>query len=336
MDSRERVFRALDWSGPDRLPIYFTLLPGAQRRHGKRLVEILQRYPSDFSDAGYYGDTEYGPATGVGHADAWGAVWTRASDDFKGQVTGHPLADWSALEEYRFPDPTQVGDFSQVIRTVKTNPGRKYLLVDGDTLFQRMIYLRGFENLLIDLAERRPEVFYLRDRIVAFLLKRIEMWLSYGVDGLFFRDDWGTQLALMIHPAMWRELFKPSYQRLFAAVHAGGKHVIFHSDGMIRAIIPDLIELGADGVNAQIPCMDAAELARDFNHRICFVAGADRQHYLPFGTPKDVETHCMQLADLFGWHSGGYIGGGEIGGDVPLANAEAMLRTFAMYSYPRP
>lgn len=336
MDSRERVFRALERSGPDRLPIYFTLLPGAERRHGGGLAEVLQRYPSDFSDAGYYGDTEYGPAVGVGHADAWGAVWTRASDDFKGQVTGHPLADWSALEQYRFPDPTHVGDFSQVIETVTTNPGGKYLLVDGDTLFQRMFYLRGFENLLIDLAERRPEALDLRDRIVAFLLKRVEMWLGYDVDGVFFRDDWGTQLALIIPPAMWREIFKPSYRRLFAAVHAGGKHVFFHSDGMIRAIIPDLIEIGVDALNAQIPCMDAAELARDFSHRICFMAGADRQHFLPFGNPKEVEAHCMQLADLFGHHNGGYIGGGEIGGDVPLANAEAMLRTFATHGYLRP
>jgi len=85
---------------------------------------------------------------------------------------------------------------------------------------------------LIDLAERRPEVFYLRDRIVEFLLKRIEMWLGYGVDGLFFRDDWGAQQELMIRPALWREIFKPSYKRLFDAVHAGGKHVFFHSDSV--------------------------------------------------------------------------------------------------------
>ncbi len=38
------------WTGP--LPIYFTLLPGSHLRHGERLEELLQRYPSDFSDAG--------------------------------------------------------------------------------------------------------------------------------------------------------------------------------------------------------------------------------------------------------------------------------------------
>jgi uroporphyrinogen decarboxylase len=334
MDSRERVFRALERSRPDRLPIYCHLLPGTRLRYGRRLDEILERYPNDFSDAGYYGDTEYGPAAGLGHKDAWGAVWTRASDDYKGQVTEHPLADWAALEAYAFPDPAQVGDFSQVIKTVRTNPGRKYLLVDGDTLFQRMFYLRGFESLLLDIAERRPEVFYLRDRIMAFLLKRIEIWLGYDVDGLWFRDDWGTQEALMISPAAWREIFKPAYKQLCDAVHAGGKHVFFHSDGVTRAIIPDLIEIGVNALNVQIPCMDADELARSFGTKVCFVAGADRQHILPFGTPAQVESHCRSLAGTFGWNLGGYIGGGEIGGDVPPANAEAMLRTFAGYAYP--
>ena len=156
MESRERVFRALERTGPDRLPLFHQLLPGGHLKYGKQLEALLRRYPSDFSDAGYYGDSEYGPAAGVGHADAWGAVWTRVSDDNKGLVTVHPLADWSALQTYRFPDATEVGDFSRVIETVRTNPGRKYLLVDGDTLYQRMFYLRGFESLLIDLGSDAP------------------------------------------------------------------------------------------------------------------------------------------------------------------------------------
>jgi len=336
MDSRERVFRALERTGPDRLPLYHQLIPGAFIRHGRKLEELLARYPSDFSDAGYYGDTEYGPARGLGHADAWGAVWVRVSDDYKGQVVGHPLADWSALDTYRFPDPSQVGDFSRVIETVQKNPGHRFLLVDGDTLFQRMFYLRGFENLMIDLAEKPQQVYYLRDRIVEFMLKRIEIWLEYDIDGFFFRDDWGTQQTLMIHPALWREFFKPSYKRLFDAVHGANKRVFFHSDGMILDIIPDLIEIGIDALNAQIPCMDADQLARDFGDRITFVAGADRQYYLPFGTVKEVEEHAFKLADTFGRNNGGYVGGGEIASDVPFENAEAMLRTFASYTYPRP
>lgn len=121
------------------------------------------------------------------------------------------------------------------------------------------------------------------------------------------------------------------------SVETGGKRgYFFHGDGMIQAIIPDLIEIGAGALNAQLPCMDMEELAEAFSSRICFVAGADRQHCLPFRTPEEVEAHRFRLADAFGRNNGGYIGGGQIGGDVPLANAEAMLRTFSCHCYPRP
>jgi len=66
MDSRERVFRALERTGPDRLPIFQQLLPGARLAYGMRLEELLQQYPSDFSDAGYYGDSSTGRPPGWG------------------------------------------------------------------------------------------------------------------------------------------------------------------------------------------------------------------------------------------------------------------------------
>jgi hypothetical protein len=47
MDSRERVFRALGRTGPDRLPLFHQLLPGGHLKYGKRLEELLASLPSD-------------------------------------------------------------------------------------------------------------------------------------------------------------------------------------------------------------------------------------------------------------------------------------------------
>jgi len=41
-----------------------------------------------------------------------------------------------------------------------------------------------------------------------------------------------------------------------------------------------------------------------------------------------VEAHVERVIALFGSHNGGLIGDGEVAGDVPLENAEAMLRAF--------
>jgi hypothetical protein len=34
--------------------------------------------------------------------DEWGCTWSRSTEKNMGQVTGHPLADWSALEHFHF------------------------------------------------------------------------------------------------------------------------------------------------------------------------------------------------------------------------------------------
>ncbi|HXZ43561.1 MAG TPA: hypothetical protein VEH53_01940 [archaeon] len=70
-----------------------------------------------------------------------------------------------------------------------------------------------------------------------------------------------------------------------------------------------------------------------FGGRVCFRADTDRQLTLPFGTPAEVEAYVQRLYNAFGQHNGGYIGYGQVGTDVPLANAEAMLAAFFQLRY---
>ncbi len=329
MDGRERVTRAIEFGGPDRLPIKHILLPGAMLRHGKALAALLERYPEDFAPTGYGEPAEYGDRIGVPQADAWGALWVRESDEHKGLVVEHPLASWESLDTYRFPDPLESGDWSRVADTLRREARGRYVLVDGDTLFQRMFYLRGYEALMLDLAEDREEAAYLRDRIVEFMMRKIERWLDFPVDGFQFRDDWGTQQSLMVAPDLWRRFYRPAYRRLFSAVRSAGRHVFFHSDGQIRAIIPDLDEIGANVLNPQARVVGHDFLAQEYRGRVCFVGDVDRQHVLPFGTPEEVGTYTRREVEALGTPDGGYIGAGELAGDVPLANAESMLRAFA-------
>jgi uroporphyrinogen-III decarboxylase len=201
-------------------------------------------------------------------------------------------------------------------------------MVDGDTLFQRMLYLRGMEALFVDLIRGRDEVFELRDRICQYMLARINHWHELGVDGFRFRDDWGSQRSLLINPKLWRSFFKPSYARLFEAVHAGGGHVIFHSDGMIKEILPDLIELGVDVLHPQMELVSVDLMAREYKGKMCFMSDPDRQIVLPFGTPKDVERHIFGILDKL-YDNGGVIGWAELGSDVPWENIKAVVRAFA-------
>jgi len=278
-------------------------------------------------------EEEYSPSLRVESKDRWGCVWYRVRDDFKGQVIGHPLDDWSKLSSYVFPEPLCWPEFQVAEKIIKEDCGKHYMLVDGDTLWQRMFYLRSMEKIFVDIVRDREEVYILRDRILEYILRRIERLADLGADGVWFRDDWGTQHSLMIRPSAWRKIFKPAYREMFRVVHEKGMHVFFHSDGMIQPIVGDLVEIGADVLNLWLPIMNVKELGGEFGGKVCFLGGLDRQRILPFGSTEDVIKHILELIDAFGRFRGGYIGEGEVGPDVPLENVEAMLKTFFSYEY---
>jgi hypothetical protein len=134
---------------------------------------------------------------------------------------------------------------------------------------------------------------------------------------------------------MWREVFKPAYAALFRAVHRGGCHVFFHSDGMIASIVPDLVQIGADVLHPQMNLLGARSLADAFGGQVSFMCDPDRQHVLPRGSPAEVEEHIAAIVQALAAFDGGLIGWGEIGPDVPIENVRAMVRTFAAWQPPR-
>lgn len=325
MHSRERVFRAIRFEGPDRVPILHCVTGAALLKYGDKLERIFREYPSDFGD----GYTQYeNTATGRPqyewvlsrkrrYVDEWGCVWFKIRRGLYGQVKEHPLADWKALETYRFPSlPDQK---------------RGYVLGAGGTIFHRMIHLRGFTNLMRDLVTRPKEVYVLRDKIVDYNLQVIRRSLQSGVDGIRCADDWGTQERLMVKPSLWREFFKPAYKQMFDEIHKGGANVFFHSDGYIMDIIPDLIEIGVDVLNPQFSCMNLEELGKVCVGKVCILSDIDRQYTLPLGSVGEVRESVKRAIEIFGGHDGGLIAHGEIGPDVPLKNVRAMFRAFKKY-----
>ena len=344
MNSRERYIRAIKFARPDRVPVMHRAVPGAFRKYGERLYDLYARYPSDvlqpasapgswFSFKGTVGEAS-GELHGV--VDEWGCVWDSLVDDYLGQVIGHPLDSWEKLEGYRFPDPS-VGSQAilDMVEAVKADGHGRYVLVQVGYLWHRTNWLRGFENSLIDVLEDRPEMYHLRDKITEFLLARVEILSRYKehIDGVLVNDDWGTQQTLMIKPEYWRRVYKPAYARIVAAIHECGFNAHLHSDGATHEIIDDLIEIGFDELNPQMSCMDIEDLGRRFGGRVCFRADMDRQYTLPYGSQAEVEAYVRRMFEAFGRHDGGYVGYGQLGPDVPLANAEAMHAAFAGLRY---
>ena len=104
---------------------------------------------------------------------------------------------------------------------------------------------------------------------------------------------------------------------------------MFHSDGYLMEIMPDLMETGIDGLNPIEVCagMSIKEVKDLYGDKIFIAGGIDVSQLLPFGTAEEVREACEQaIRDTGGI---GFLMGSstELHNAVPLENFHAMVET---------
>jgi len=202
-------------------------------------------------------------------------------------------------------------------------------------IFEMSQRVRGVERLMVDLAADEALACAILDRMVELKLRFWEMALPrLGdlVDVVSEADDYATQTSQLVSPRMFRRIFKPRLQAIFERIHQLAPHakLFFHSDGNIRPILPDLIEIGIDVLNPvhiTATGMEPAALKRDFGKDVCFWGGGvDTQAVLPFGTPQEVRDNVRRNVDALA-PGGGYVFNTihNIQADAPPENIVAMI-----------
>jgi hypothetical protein len=335
---RDRVLRAIRFQYPDRVPVSYAIGGTGLLTYGRKIIELCCRYPGDFYDPA---EVLKIPARDTAHyqpdgtyfkreTDAWGCVWEFLQEGISGEVKESPLADWAALDTYIFPPvPDATPEDREQRKTQMAKIKQRYPgWASVDSLFERMQYLRGVENLLIDLADGAPEVEILADRMLEeWLIPRAMLAVETGADIVAISDDWGAQHQALINPATWRAVFKPRYRRLFEVIHEGGAFAWLHSCGMMLELVPEFIEIGLDVLNPQINCYDW-DVLRDVTHRRMTLApGIGQQGLLEFGTPNEVREYIRRVKTFFGDPAGGLILLTGAEGFMPWANIEALFPT---------
>jgi hypothetical protein len=330
--SRERVLRCLDLASPDRAPRDLWRLAGVEKLRAAELHDMLLRYPLDFEGSGpAYGPShrKNGSPAEIGtYTDEWGCEWSVAEVGVCGEVKRAPLADWSALQDFAPPwEILDHADFAAVNSRCRSSD--RFIRAGTEVRpFERMQFLRGTENLFVDLMVQPPELFRLRDSLHEFFLRELELWVHTDVDGIQIMDDWGAQGSLLIDPELWRAFFKPMYKDYCEIITSAGKRAFFHSDGFIREIIPDLIEIGVDALNCQLFCMDIEEIGQKFQGKITFWGEICRQRILPFGTVDDVRAAVRRVRAALDHGTGGVIAQCEWGNRDPAENIAAVFETW--------
>lgn len=123
--------------------------------------------------------------------------------------------------------------------------------------------------------------------------------------------DFGTQNGEFFRPEVFRELYKPYYQRINDWVHQNTPwKTFYHCCGSIVNYLDDFVEMGVDILNpVQLSArgMDAHMLKEKYGDKLVFWGGGvDTQQTLPFGTPEQVRQQVKERLDILS-KGGGYV-----------------------------
>jgi hypothetical protein len=302
------LIKAMTYNDPEEIPMSAWALPALWMKHPEGMLELALRFPRFFPGVDKdYDYREHIPADyRVGrHTDEWGCVWSNLEDGMVGIVTGHPLPRREDVRALQIP-------------------GNKDGHIPHGFLYLRLLDLRGFEEAMADFAEECDELALLINKITEHTCTQVEIQNKTAQRIIYFGDDLGMQHGLAIGPEKWRKYLKPAFARIFNTARKAGKYVYMHTDGMVTDILPDLFEAGVHMVNPQFRANGLDNLVRICKGRYPVHLDLDRQ-LMPFASPDALKDHVRECVEALYLPSGGFGINIELGPDVPLENAEALL-----------
>jgi uroporphyrinogen decarboxylase len=338
MISRDRVLLALDHEEPDRVPLFS---PNVMRTRAP-YDERVQRFLDDFAFdqlahvGGVIGHpSERQEVSKDSFVDGYGCRY-----EYKGvglpYCVHSPLARAETIadvETFDWPDPDAPGlvaaDARERAQAVRDRT--EYVTAVGvPPIFHQYHYLRGFEEWMIDVklnpgvhAAMSDHICHIHTTLLMRLLEEVGEYADIVTGG----DDFGWSAAPYMSPADFRRLIKPHYRDLIGRIKGRFPHLKFylHSHGQIMDIVPDLIECGVDVLNPILPMdnMDPVRLKREFGDDLCFHAGIDVEHVLPFGTVDEVCDHVREVIDVLAPGGGYWFKAQVISPVIPAENVIA-------------
>jgi uroporphyrinogen decarboxylase len=337
MNSRERVLKAFrKLPGlPDRVPLQFDLCRQLSDYFGK-LYGIEVAYTDNL-----YEDVTYRiSANELRVAMGSDVVITGASvsDNFKidrepdgtwlneykmrmrqgdiyVEVVDYPLAGAETsgdIQNYMFPDPDAPGRFRDADAVIQKF--KKDFLIIGDievTVFSLAHQLVGMEKLLVDMMMETEYVVPLFEACAEYQTRIGLRLIEKGVDAIWFGDDFGTQVSLIIPPETFREQLKPVYKKMIDRFKEAKPDIIpiLHCDGAVAELLDDIREIGFEVFNPVQPGVPGhlpEDMKGRFGDKFVFWGAIDQQELLPKGTDEELENDIIEKISVLG-KGGGYM-----------------------------
>ena len=307
MTSRERVLYTVRHQEPDRVPFNFrlldTMLPGFQSETMAPNGDYEEYFNHDLRRV-------------------WVHMPARPSDIPRSEW--FPKSDNMAIKECA----AQIGHLHKQGLAVFSG------YVCG--VFEEAKEWIGDEALLTIPYEDPDRLTNMLDRITDYKMELYGAYAQAGVDIVHIGDDLGTQNSLIMSPDQYREWYRPRHQQIIRHLRSIKPNVLiaFHCCGHVTPLLPDLIELGVDILEAVQPeTMDIGELKRQYGRHITFWGAIGNQSVLARLKPDEIRKSIHQTLALMS-PGGGYLASPchTITEDIPWENIKAFVQAVQEYN----
>lgn len=310
MTGCEIITRNVKFESPERIGLRFNSLGVSD------VYRIFVQSPMNNRDGQVKVTVKTKQRPGNKQLDEWGCLWGTSDEEANdmGQVIANPIKEWEELDEFIFPDPFLPERFDGLEEALAEAEyhGKYVQLNSPHCLFERMHFLRGFEELLLSLYTEPEKVEFLADKVIEYQIGIVKQAAALGKGRIHCfdtTDDWGSQKGMLISPALWRKIFKPRYKRLIDEIHNAGMHIRFHTDGNIKEVMTDFTDLGIDILNIHQPkLLNIATVGEMMRGKLCFEVSVDIQETLPSGNYELIYQEVKELIEHWATPDGGLIG----------------------------
>ncbi|MAE64908.1 MAG: hypothetical protein CMJ18_11620 [Phycisphaeraceae bacterium] len=344
---RSNLLRTVRFERPDCIPMTFHINAACWHHYPRQaLLDLAAAHPLLFPDPNAVSraadeDPPVCALAGVPFTDPWGCVWETSDDGIHGVVTRHPLARWDDFDDYTPPDPDQTTHWGPIDwRREAKSPGpviSQSCLRNGQIghnhTWLKLTDIRGYENVLVDMAEDEPRLRALLEMLEAFNMGLVRNYVErVGVEWMGFAEDLGMQVGPMLTPGHFRNYIKPSYQRLMRAARDGSCIVHVHADGDLRDLIDEMLDCDIDVLNLQDLVNGIEWIESRLAGRICIELDIDRQMVTTQGTPAQIDALVRDEVVRLGSREGGLMMIYGLYPGVPLENAGALMDAMEKYA----
>ena len=337
MTSRERVLCALRGHTPDRVPYCETGVSA-------RLMQQIWGQADERADGGIDEMDARGPEMELAISESLNRdmVCFRVHPPVpaKREVGGDGVVFYgdgeiktlSDVDRLGLPDPESDSVWAGAVDLIARAGDRAVCLATRVGISP--VYLAmGTEDFAIALYENPVLIEALAARYTDWARRAIRKGCQLGFDYVLTADDLAYRSGPLMSPGMFRELLLPRMRPVADAIDAPR---VFHSDGDMTALLPDLVDLGISGFNPVEPeAMDIVAVKREWGSKICLMGNVS-VHLLAAGTPEDIRENVRSLLQKVA-PGGGYIlsSGNSLASYCRPENVQAMVDALKdMGAYP--